>query len=147
MTLPTHNHNATDTRIGTTTEPGQIYRQFHLTDRIFRSNRVHIGGTATSRNQFATQIITRWIDLRDQGIYNRAVVVIDPTRSLPKDVFRAMSPAQQSQTAIIDLNHPERPSDLNLINPLAFPDRNECVNAIITAYKPQSTEKMSVAAC
>ena len=58
-----------------------------------------------------------------------------------------MSPAQQSQTAIIDLNHPERPSDLNLINPLAFPDRNECVNAIITAYKPQSTEKMSVAAC
>ena len=64
MTLPTHNHNATDIRIGTTTEPGQIYRQFHLTDRIFRSNRVHIGGTATSRNQFATQIITRWIDLR-----------------------------------------------------------------------------------
>ena len=147
MTLPTHNHNATDIRIGTTTEPGQIYRQFHLTGRIFRRNLVHIGGTATSRNQFATQIITRCIDLRDQGIHNRAVVVIDPTGGLPKDVFRAMSPAQQSQTATIDLNHPERPSDLNLINPLAFPDRNECVNAIITAYKPQSTEEMSVAAC
>ena len=123
---------------------GDYIRLEHcFSDRLL----VHIGGTATSRNQFATQIITRWIDLRDQGIHNRAVVVIDPTGGLPKDVFRAMSPEQQSQTAIIDLNHPERPSDLNLINPLTFPDRNECVNAIITAYKPQSTEKMSVAAC
>ena len=120
MTLPTHNHNATDIRIGTTTEPGQIYRQFHLTDRIFRSNRVHIGGTATSRNQFATQIITRWIDLRDQGIYNRAVVVIDPTRGLPKDVFRAMSPAQQSQTAIIDLKPSRTPLRLE-------PNQSPCI--------------------
>ena len=129
MTTP--NQDPVSIRIGTTTELGPIYRQFHLTDAEFRRNITHVGGTPRFRNRFTASIIPHLLRLRN----DRAVVIIDPTGNLPLHIRQLPDLPREKPMVVVDLNHPTRPTDLNLINPQAFPDRSECVDAIISAFQ------------
>ena len=101
-------------RIGTTAESGPIYWPYHLTDRALRRYMPHVDGTPAIRNSIATHLISRWTDLRQQGVHNRAVVAIDPTGDLTRAILDAIGDRIQDDDVVIDLDGATNPVGVDL---------------------------------
>lgn len=113
-------------------ESGQEIR---LPESALKKHSLILGKSGVGKSTMVKHIISYKLQRKAAGKDNSAVVVIDPHADLVRDVLKMVPPEIAHKVRLLDFGRRDRVPGINLVDPRLFPDRDRCVDTIITTVK------------
>ena len=121
-------------------------RKIHLTNTALRGNLLALGASGTGKTTLITRILAHKLHRKAQGQDDDAIIVIDPHGDLVQNVLALATTGTPGKVVLLDLAREDRAPGINPLDPLIFPDREECVNAITKTLTHRQWDRWSMLA-
>lgn len=121
-------------------------RKIHLTNTALRGNLLALGARGTGKTTLITRILAHKLHRKAQGQDDDAIIVIDPHGDLVQNVLALATTGTPGKVVLLDLAREDRAPGINPLDPLIFPDREECVNAITKTLTHRQWDRWSMLA-
>lgn len=113
-------------------------RPVNIPAEALERHAISIGNTLEGRNNLTAGIIRQLLEKKAAGRWDTAIVVIDPAGDLTERALKTAPPPEAQETVHVDFGATETPAAPNLIDPIAFPERSQCVEAILSGMEANS---------
>ena len=109
--------------------------EVRLPASAIRKHAIILGKSGTGKSTLIKHIIDHMMLRKVKGEENSAVVVIDPHASLVEDILKFVPPDLVDKVRLLDFGRKDRIPGINLLDPELFPDRDRCVDVIVTTIR------------
>lgn len=109
--------------------------EVRLPASAIRKHAIILGKSGTGKSTLIKHVIDHMMQRKVRGEENSAVVVIDPHASLVKDILKFVPPELVDKIRLLDFGRTDRIPGINLLDPELFPDRDRCVDVIVTTIR------------
>ena len=106
-----------------------------LPESSIKKHMIIIGKSGVGKSTLVKHIVAHKMKRKAEGKDNDAIVVIDPHADLVRDLLQMVPPEVVDKVRLLDFGREDRVPGLNLVDPRLFPDRDRCVDTIVTTLK------------
>ena len=114
---------------------GQGKDLIRFPESAIRKHAIILGKSGVGKSTMIKHIIAHKLERKAMGKDDGAVVVIDPHAELVRDVLRMVPLEIADKVRLLDFGRMDRVPGINLVDPVLFPDRDRCVDTIISTVK------------
>ena len=110
-------------------------REIRLPESSIEKHAVVLGRSGTGKSTLIKHIVAYKLRRKAQGKDAGAVVVIDPHADLVREILQLVPTEIAHKVRLLDFGRQDRVPGLNLVDPFLFPDRDRCVDTIISTVR------------
>ena len=110
-------------------------REVHVSGSALSRHLLVLGRSGVGKSTLIRHILSHRLDRKAAGRDDDAIVVIDPHGDLVRDLLGLVPPAIAGRVRLLDFGDRDRIPSLNLLDPMAFPDRDRCVEALLDTFR------------
>lgn len=109
--------------------------EIRLPESAIRKHTMVLGKSGSGKSTLIKHVIGHKLERKAAGLDDSAVVVIDPHSDLVHDILTVVPPEIAHKVRLVDFGRDDRVPGLNLLDPGLFPDRDRCVDTIVTTVR------------
>ena len=109
--------------------------EIRFPESSLRKHAIILGKSGVGKSTMIKHIIDYKLRRKVQGVDKDAIVVVDPHSDLVQDILRLVPPEIADKVRLLDFGRMDRVPGINLVDPHLFPDRDRCVDTIVTTVK------------
>ena len=113
-------------------------QEIRIPDEVFTGHGLAVGGSGVGKSTLALRIISDFIQAKERGENDRALLVLDPHSDMARQTLELIPDSLAHLVKYIDLGHERFVPALNLLDPAIFPHRDRCVDSIVNTIKALS---------
>ena len=106
-----------------------------LPESAIRKHAIILGRSGVGKSTLIKQVMNHKMQRKAAGKDDAAIVVIDPHADLVRDMLQLVPPEIADKVRLLDFGRTDRVPAMNLVDPQLFPDRDRCVDTIVTTIK------------
>ena len=106
-----------------------------LPESAVRKHAIVIGKSGVGKSTLVKHVVAHKLKRKAEGKDDDAIVVVDPHADLVRDLLQMVPLSIANKVRLLDFGRDDRVPGLNLVDPHLFPDRDRCVDTIVTTLK------------
>ncbi len=110
-------------------------QEIRVPESALRKHTLILGKSGVGKSTMVKHIVAYKLDRKAAGKDDGAIVVIDPHADLVRDILKMVPEDLADKVRLLDFGRRDRVPGINLVDPRLFPDRDRCVDTIVTTVK------------
>ena len=106
-----------------------------LPDSALAKHTLLLGKSGGGKSTLLKHVVHHKLLRKAEGLDDSAIVVVDPHADLVRDILTFVPPQIADRVRLLDFGRLDRVPGINVLDPLLFPDRDRCVDTIVTTLR------------
>ena len=106
-----------------------------LPDSALAKHTLLLGKSGGGKSTLLKHVVHHKLLRKADGLDDSAIVVVDPHADLVRDILTFVPPKIADRVRLLDFGRLDRVPGINVLDPLLFPDRDRCVDTIVTTLR------------